>query len=491
MTRRPAGCRAPSSGAGRRTPTTGSSPRPRWPTAAGSPTSGFDCLAERTHGAGPGAPPRPTRPPGRTSGSARWSRCSRGYLAAAAGWSATSARPTRTRPAADFVDGLRGRRAARRAHRRDPRRRRAATWCATPTPSCPSWARPSARWATGSSRPTPTSAPSRSSTACEEDAQIVLGGRLADPSLFVGPICHELGWALDDWDRRRPRHAGRAPARVRRAQHRRQLRGPAVPGRARPAPARLPVRRGRRDGVRGGHQAAGHRRRGRRADHEDAALLRDPRPGAPTSRPTSPPTSARSRIEEIGPRPGPAGRRARRGPAGHAQGARRRRPGLEGASARSPTAGRAASSGPAGPRRSCGRASSAGRRTSTTCASTCRAWTRCSATGCPAATRPRCGCGWPCAPRRVELRPGGRVRGRVLYFGPAGGGGVGHQSSCPRSAVTPAYVPRDRVAARDRGGDVVKLREIAYSRSGDKGDTSNICVFVVRPGRLPAAASSG
>jgi hypothetical protein len=34
-----------------------------------------------------------------------------------------------------------------------------------------------------------------------EDAQIVLGGRLSDPSLFVGPICHELGWALDDWER--------------------------------------------------------------------------------------------------------------------------------------------------------------------------------------------------------------------------------------------------------------------------------------------------
>jgi Acyclic terpene utilisation family protein AtuA len=34
-----------------------------------------------------------------------------------------------------------------------------------------------------------------------DDAQIVLGGRLADPSLFVGPICHELGWELDDWDR--------------------------------------------------------------------------------------------------------------------------------------------------------------------------------------------------------------------------------------------------------------------------------------------------
>jgi hypothetical protein len=38
--------------------------------------------------------------------------------------------------------------------------------------------------------------------AClEAGAQIVLGGRLADPSLFVGPICHEFGWALDDWER--------------------------------------------------------------------------------------------------------------------------------------------------------------------------------------------------------------------------------------------------------------------------------------------------
>ena len=27
----------------------------------------------------------------------------------------------------------------------------------------------------------------------------------------------------------------------------------------------------------------------------------------------------------------------------------------------------------------------------------------------------------------------------------------------------------------------MKLREIAYSRSGDKGDISNICVFVYDP----------
>jgi hypothetical protein len=33
-----------------------------------------------------------------------------------------------------------------------------------------------------------------------EDAQITVGGRLADPSLFVGPICHELGWSLDAWE---------------------------------------------------------------------------------------------------------------------------------------------------------------------------------------------------------------------------------------------------------------------------------------------------
>ncbi|WP_379542693.1 acyclic terpene utilization AtuA family protein [Pseudonocardia sulfidoxydans] len=32
-----------------------------------------------------------------------------------------------------------------------------------------------------------------------EGARFVLGGRIADPSLFVGPICHELGWDLDDW----------------------------------------------------------------------------------------------------------------------------------------------------------------------------------------------------------------------------------------------------------------------------------------------------
>lgn len=37
--------------------------------------------------------------------------------------------------------------------------------------------------------------------ALAEGAQVVVTGRLADPSLFVAPLVHEFGWALDDWDR--------------------------------------------------------------------------------------------------------------------------------------------------------------------------------------------------------------------------------------------------------------------------------------------------
>lgn len=37
--------------------------------------------------------------------------------------------------------------------------------------------------------------------ALREGAHIVLTGRVADPSLFLAPLVHELGWALDDWVR--------------------------------------------------------------------------------------------------------------------------------------------------------------------------------------------------------------------------------------------------------------------------------------------------
>ena len=34
-----------------------------------------------------------------------------------------------------------------------------------------------------------------------DGAQFILGGRIADPSLFVGPIAYELGWSTEDWDK--------------------------------------------------------------------------------------------------------------------------------------------------------------------------------------------------------------------------------------------------------------------------------------------------
>ncbi|MBV9100735.1 MAG: DUF1446 domain-containing protein [Candidatus Dormibacteraeota bacterium] len=37
--------------------------------------------------------------------------------------------------------------------------------------------------------------------ALRQDADVVVTGRVADASLFVAPMVHELGWAWDDWDR--------------------------------------------------------------------------------------------------------------------------------------------------------------------------------------------------------------------------------------------------------------------------------------------------
>lgn len=37
--------------------------------------------------------------------------------------------------------------------------------------------------------------------ALASDAQVILAGRVADPSLFLAPMVHRFGWRLDDWPR--------------------------------------------------------------------------------------------------------------------------------------------------------------------------------------------------------------------------------------------------------------------------------------------------
>jgi hypothetical protein len=37
--------------------------------------------------------------------------------------------------------------------------------------------------------------------ALQGGADVVITGRVGDPALFVAPLVHEFGWALDDWDR--------------------------------------------------------------------------------------------------------------------------------------------------------------------------------------------------------------------------------------------------------------------------------------------------
>lgn len=40
--------------------------------------------------------------------------------------------------------------------------------------------------------------------ALEADADLVITGRVADPSLFLAPLRHAFGWAADDWGRSAP-----------------------------------------------------------------------------------------------------------------------------------------------------------------------------------------------------------------------------------------------------------------------------------------------
>ena len=55
-------------------------------------------------------------------------------------------------------------------------------------------------------------------------ADVVITGRIGDPALFLGPLVHEFGWAMDDWDALGRGTAVGPPAGMRRTSHGRLLR---------------------------------------------------------------------------------------------------------------------------------------------------------------------------------------------------------------------------------------------------------------------------
>jgi len=63
--------------------------------------------------------------------------------------------------------------------------------------------------------------------ALRQGADIVITGRASDPALFLAPMIHAFGWAMDDWTRLgRGTVAGHL--RMRRPGHRRLVRDPAT-----------------------------------------------------------------------------------------------------------------------------------------------------------------------------------------------------------------------------------------------------------------------
>ena len=159
----------------------------------------------------------------------------------------------------------RGAHRRRRARRARSRRRR----CWRPASRC--------RASDGCSRPTPISASRRCCRALESGADIVLTGRVADPSLALAPLAHHFGWTLDDVDR-----FARGTVVGHLLECAGQLTGgyyadpgkKDVPGMA---SARLSVRRRGRGRQCAALQGRGHRRRDQPHDGDRAAALRGDR----------------------------------------------------------------------------------------------------------------------------------------------------------------------------------------------------------------------
>ena len=116
--------------------------------------------------------------------------------------------------------------------------------------------------------------------ALRADAQVVVTGRVADPSLAVGPAMGHFGWGEMDWDRAGLRHHRRTPDRVPGAGHRRAI-SRIRASRTCPISTRSDSRsceieaEGALDGREGGRD----RRTGGPPHGEGATPLRDARPG--------------------------------------------------------------------------------------------------------------------------------------------------------------------------------------------------------------------
>ena len=108
-------------------------------------------------------------------------------------------------------------------------------------------------------------------------ADIVITGRASDPALFLAPMIHAFGWAMDDWNL-----LGQGTVAGHLLECAGQITGgyfadPGLQGHSRSGAARLSHRRSRRGRQPRHHQGRGLRRRGDGADLQGATALRGAR----------------------------------------------------------------------------------------------------------------------------------------------------------------------------------------------------------------------